>query len=88
MPAISFYADEASYTQKSVESLNTELTIDDELSADDIQELQVAATDHAHLEGSTNRRSTDLVRLYLQEIGRVQLLGRDQEVSEAQKFKC
>ncbi|MDH6097259.1 RNA polymerase sigma factor SigC [Anabaenopsis sp. FSS-46] len=87
MPAISFYADEASYAQKSVESLNTELTIDDELSADDIQELQVAATDHAHLEGSTNRRSTDLVRLYLQEIGRVQLLGRDQEVSEAQKVQ-
>jgi len=26
------------------------------------------------------------VRLYLQEIGRVQLLKRDEEVSEAQKF--
>ncbi len=31
-----------------------------------------------------NRRTTDLVRLYLQEIGRVQLLRRDEEVSEAQ----
>jgi len=30
--------------------------------------------------------TTDLVRLYLQEIGRVQLLKRDEEVSEAQKF--
>jgi RNA polymerase nonessential primary-like sigma factor len=87
MPAISFYADEASHTKKSVESLNTELIIDDDLSADDIQELQVAATDSANLAGNTNRRSTDLVRLYLQEIGRVQLLGRDQEVSEAQKVQ-
>jgi RNA polymerase nonessential primary-like sigma factor len=31
-----------------------------------------------------NRRTTDLVRLYLQEIGRVRLLARDEEVSEAQ----
>jgi RNA polymerase nonessential primary-like sigma factor len=30
------------------------------------------------------RRTTDLVRLYLQEIGRVSLLQRDEEVSEAQ----
>jgi RNA polymerase nonessential primary-like sigma factor len=30
------------------------------------------------------RRTTDLVRLYLQEIGRVRLLRRDEEVSEAQ----
>ncbi|GAB4376715.1 MAG: RNA polymerase sigma factor, RpoD/SigA family [Elainellaceae cyanobacterium] len=33
------------------------------------------------------RRSTDLVRLYLQEIGRVRLLGRDEEVSEAQRVQ-
>ncbi|MEM6590299.1 MAG: RNA polymerase sigma factor SigC [Cyanobacteria bacterium P01_H01_bin.119] len=31
-----------------------------------------------------NRRTGDLVRLYLQEIGRVRLLRRDEEVSEAQ----
>ncbi|CAA9564447.1 Group 2 RNA polymerase sigma factor @ Cyanobacteria-specific RpoD-like sigma factor, type-7 [uncultured Synechococcales cyanobacterium] len=34
-----------------------------------------------------SRRTTDLVRLYLQEIGRVRLLGRDEEVSEAQKVQ-
>lgn len=34
-----------------------------------------------------DRRSTDLVRLYLQEIGRVRLLRRDEEVSEAQKVQ-
>lgn len=33
------------------------------------------------------RRSTDLVRLYLQEIGRVPLLGRDEEVALAQKVQ-
>ncbi len=36
---------------------------------------------------SPNRSTTDLVRLYLQEIGRVDLLERDQEVSEAQKVQ-
>ena len=34
-----------------------------------------------------NRRTTDLVRLYLQEIGRVRLLARDEEVSEAQRVQ-
>ncbi|MGK7909304.1 MAG: RNA polymerase sigma factor, RpoD/SigA family [Synechococcus sp.] len=35
----------------------------------------------------SSRRSTDLVRLYLQEIGRVPLLGRDEEVALAQKVQ-
>jgi RNA polymerase nonessential primary-like sigma factor len=38
----------------------------------------------AALAGATGRRTTDLVRLYLQDIGRVRLLGRDEEVAEAQ----
>ncbi len=38
-------------------------------------------------EKTTNRRTTDLVRVYLQEIGRVRLLGRDEEVAEAQKVQ-
>lgn len=88
MPATSFYADAASNTQKSRLGLDAELIIEDgELSADDIQELEIAAVDPANFAASTNRRSTDLVRLYLQEIGRVRLLGRDEEVSEAQKVQ-
>ncbi|MBE9054082.1 RNA polymerase sigma factor SigC [Nostocales cyanobacterium LEGE 11386] len=88
MPATSFYTDAAYNTQKSHQALDTELTVDDgELSADDIRELEIAAVDPANLAGNTNRRSTDLVRLYLQEIGRVRLLGRDEEVSEAQKVQ-
>lgn len=34
-----------------------------------------------------SRRTTDLVRIYLQEIGRVRLLGRDEEVAEAQRVQ-
>ncbi|MEM7793262.1 MAG: RNA polymerase sigma factor SigC [Cyanobacteria bacterium P01_C01_bin.118] len=36
------------------------------------------------LAAAAGRRTTDLVRLYLQEIGRVRLLERDEEVAEAQ----
>ncbi len=39
------------------------------------------------LSKNSNRRTTDMVRLYLQEIGRVRLLGRDEEVAEAQKVQ-
>jgi RNA polymerase nonessential primary-like sigma factor len=35
-------------------------------------------------DGRQPKRTTDLVRIYLQEIGRVRLLGRDEEVAEAQ----
>ncbi|NES73393.1 MAG: sigma-70 family RNA polymerase sigma factor [Okeania sp. SIO2D1] len=48
-------------------------------------EMENGETDNA--QKSTSRGTTDLVRLYLQEIGRVDLLERDQEVSEAQKVK-
>jgi RNA polymerase nonessential primary-like sigma factor len=36
---------------------------------------------------STVRRTTDLVRVYLQEIGRIELLERDEEVAVAQKVQ-
>ncbi|MBC1240913.1 RNA polymerase sigma factor SigC [Nostoc linckia z18] len=88
MPATSFYADAAYNTQKSRQVLDSDLTVDEsELSVEDLQELEMASVDHANLAANANRRSTDLVRLYLQEIGRVRLLGRDEEVSEAQKVQ-
>jgi RNA polymerase nonessential primary-like sigma factor len=40
-----------------------------------------------HPADAQQRRTTDLVRIYLQEIGRVRLLGRDEEVAEAQKVQ-
>ncbi|MBD2354379.1 RNA polymerase sigma factor SigC [Tolypothrix sp. FACHB-123] len=88
MPATSFYADAPYNTPKSQQILDRELTVDDnELAVDDLQDLELASVDTAHFAANTNRRSTDLVRLYLQEIGRVRLLGRDEEVSEAQKVQ-
>ncbi|MGL5081865.1 MAG: RNA polymerase sigma factor SigC [Microcoleaceae cyanobacterium] len=55
----------------------------DELTeAEDLEDLEISQA-----EKPANRRTTDLVRLYLQEIGRVQLLGRDEEVSEAQRVQ-
>ncbi|MEH2114394.1 RNA polymerase sigma factor SigC [Nostoc sp.] len=88
MPATSFYTDAPYNTKKSRQALDSDLTVDDsELSVDDLQELELASVDNANFAASTNRRSTDLVRLYLQEIGRVRLLGRDEEVSEAQKVQ-
>lgn len=55
----------------------------------DIESLMVANDDApvAGAKADTSpraRRTTDLVRLYLQEIGRVRLLDRDEEVAEAQ----
>lgn len=91
MPATSFYADaDAAYdTQKSRQDMEPEITADDaDAPADeDLEQLEMASSETERASTSTKTRSTDLVRLYLQEIGRVRLLGRDEEVSEAQKVQ-
>jgi RNA polymerase nonessential primary-like sigma factor len=88
MPATSFHTDTAYDSPRSNPKLEPDLGIDDgDFSLDDLQDLDIAAVDSHNLAANTNRRSTDLVRLYLQEIGRVRLLGRDEEVSEAQKVQ-
>jgi RNA polymerase nonessential primary-like sigma factor len=87
MPATSFYADAAYNSKQSHQVFDPELTIDEnELPIDELEQLEIASVDPASL-AAPNRRSTDLVRLYLQEIGRVRLLGRDEEVAEAQKVQ-
>ncbi len=87
MPATSFYADAAYNSKQSHQVFDPELTIDEnELPIDELEELEIASVDPATF-AVPNRRSTDLVRLYLQEIGRVRLLGRDEEVAEAQKVQ-
>ncbi len=53
----------------------------------DLEQLEITSAETERASASTKTRSTDLVRLYLQEIGRVRLLGRDEEVSEAQKVQ-
>lgn len=54
---------------------------------DELVELDLEAADPESVARRGSRTTTDLVRLYLQEIGRVPLLERDEEVSEAQKVQ-
>ncbi len=93
MPATSFYAD-ANYHDTSEADLSERLdapsfrlsraTDEDDPSSDELGDSDVDYASTAALHKVASRRTTDLVRLYLQEIGRVRLLGRDEEVSEAQ----
>ncbi|MGF1494864.1 MAG: RNA polymerase sigma factor SigC [Microcoleaceae cyanobacterium] len=77
MPATNVYADT---------ELDQNLTDFPEAS-DQLMDAEIEAAESAQAAKTTNRRTTDLVRLYLQEIGRVQLLGRDEEVAEAQRVQ-
>ena len=54
---------------------------------EELVELDLDSVDPEHVSRRGSRTTTDLVRLYLQEIGRVPLLERDEEVSEAQKVQ-
>ncbi len=93
IPAQSFYA-QAEYDEPP-NSLDLQASgaefdgsdIDAEQAANDLISLDMEEPDAASLTRNAGRRTTDLVRMYLQEIGRVQLLGRDEEVSEAQKVQ-
>ena len=71
-------------------SMDTLLELDDEFNIDspspDIS-VSVKYADAPDLSKNVGRHSTDLVRLYLQEIGKVDLLGRDEEVFEAQQVQ-
>jgi RNA polymerase nonessential primary-like sigma factor len=88
MPATSFYADATYDNQQSPEAFDPDFnTGESELLVDDLLDLEIESTDAASFQQRASRRTTDLVRLYLQEIGRVHLLGRDEEVSEAQKVQ-
>lgn len=83
MPATSFYA-YAAYEDQASPDFQPSIS-ETEVSMDELLDVEIEAND-ASLQ-HTNRRTTDLVRLYLQEIGRVHLLERDEEVSEAQKVQ-
>ncbi|HBY78871.1 MAG TPA: RNA polymerase sigma factor, RpoD/SigA family, partial [Cyanobacteria bacterium UBA11148] len=88
MPATPFYADTEFDHDLPAYSLELNGTSDDlESSVDDLIDADIDETDTTTLAKSASRRTTDLVRLYLQEIGRVRLLRRDEEVSEAQKVQ-
>lgn len=92
MPARPFRAD-TEYDESS-NIVNFEPSSEDETPGFDVEQaesdlvsLDFEDLDPAQLTRHASRRTTDLVRLYLQEIGRVRLLGRDEEVSEAQRVQ-
>jgi RNA polymerase nonessential primary-like sigma factor len=66
------------------------LELDDEFNIDSPSHnvsVSVEYADAPDLASGGSRNTTDLVRLYLQEIGKVDLLGRDEEVFEAQQVQ-
>ncbi|WP_299487501.1 RNA polymerase sigma factor SigC [Acaryochloris sp. IP29b_bin.137] len=72
--------------------LDQETNEPEEMDFDPTSDLEEANADLASLKmtpiaANHRRGTTDLVRLYLQEIGRVHLLERDEEVAEAQKVQ-
>ncbi|MDB9516853.1 RNA polymerase sigma factor SigC [Roseofilum reptotaenium CS-1145] len=80
------------YNESSTSSYELEASEDftsqeDLTSSETMAELEMESTESRNRPTSINRRTTDLVRLYLQEIGRVHLLGRDEEVAEAQQVQ-
>lgn len=88
MPALSFYADATNDDiQLSGEFSLDEMNQEPDLLVNDLYSLDASSVEPASSTQTTNRRTTDLVRLYLQEIGRVDLLERDEEVAEAQKVQ-
>lgn len=94
MQAASFYTNPIYDGENSHQSLDTDISIIDDtdvidvsdISLENLQELDITAVE-PNVESQVSKRSTDLVRLYLQEIGKVRLLGRDEEVAEAQKVQ-
>ena len=67
-------------------------TLGDEDESNSLQLHEFSVADDGDFEADTaevlkGRRTTDLVRLYLQEIGRVRLLERHEEVSAAQRVQ-
>lgn len=84
MPA-TFYTTDVTYNSQP-EAPNFQLD-EMEPTVRDLVDLEMEEDETAKLTKSPNRRTNDLVRLYLQDIGRVRLLGRDEEVSEAQQVQ-
>jgi len=87
----SSYVETEGDNSSSNSDINLDLEINDKDSPDklpeELIELDLDSADPDTIARRGNRTTTDLVRLYLQEIGRVPLLERDEEVSEAQKVQ-
>lgn len=91
MPATSFDLDTQNDKVPLSDRLESEETDDSATSVrsseHELLELEFSETNKNKASRKTTRSTTDLVRLYLSEIGRVPLLKRDEEVAEAQKIQ-
>ncbi|MBV9385889.1 MAG: RNA polymerase sigma factor SigC [Chroococcidiopsidaceae cyanobacterium CP_BM_ER_R8_30] len=89
MPVISlFNADGTDEDQQTTADLQPTLACNEaEPLVDELFDLEPELTSSANLQPSASSRTPDLIRTYLQEIGRVCLLRQDEEVSEAQKVQ-
>ncbi|MEA5534932.1 RNA polymerase sigma factor SigC [Crocosphaera sp. XPORK-15E] len=90
MLATSSYLDTDNYEPPSVPDFirsKTEGDIDEINSVLEEDLLELQQIELTETDGKTNRASTDLVRLYLQDIGRVPLLKKEDEVSKAQQIQ-
>jgi RNA polymerase nonessential primary-like sigma factor len=87
MPSNSFYTEVADYSEE-FDTPNPGLAVP-EPTAEDLVAIEGIDADLGDVSTlqRASRRTTDLVRLYLQEIGRVRLLSRDEEVSEAKRVQ-
>jgi RNA polymerase nonessential primary-like sigma factor len=86
MPATSFYP-ETEYEHQAPASVGDAYGTSDDAGETELIDFDLEEIEAANFRKSASSRSTDLVRLYLQEIGRVRLLRRDEEVSEGQKVQ-
>jgi RNA polymerase nonessential primary-like sigma factor len=85
MPAINPLTLETEFISPSFSVLKLKensMELDEDFLSSDLEDL-VSSSNKNHGKGTT----TDLVRLYLQDIGRVPLLKRDEEVQEAQQVQ-
>jgi RNA polymerase nonessential primary-like sigma factor len=90
MLANSLYVETEDDNYSSTTNINLDLEDNNDGSdklPEELVELDLDSIDAESISRRGTRTTTDLVRLYLQEIGRVPLLERDEEVSEAQKVQ-
>ncbi|MFW6264309.1 MAG: RNA polymerase sigma factor SigC [Cyanobacteriota bacterium] len=87
MPATPFI-DTDNNVESSIDNFNLDSTKDfAEDVVDELVDINLEGIDTSKTAEATVQSTKDLVRLYLSEIGRVPLLRRDEEVSEAQKVQ-
>lgn len=88
-PATSYYSDVSADEEQELQTANLQTEVIEDIQEPAVDELidLEQETEKAKKNKNVNRNTTDLVRLYLQEIGRVNLLGRDREIGEAQKVQ-